>query len=109
MSKKSNAALSPKASICKEPNCFDGASIKGFCRLHFIKALAGKSEAEEVVKGEGKSRDRRRSDRFKGVDTPNSEESMDPLAMDVSGGELDADIEDLDLEPTMAPRFKKAG
>jgi hypothetical protein len=108
MPKKSTKDLSSKAPICKEPDCFDAASIKGYCRLHFIKALAGKSsEASGQDEDKNGSRDRRRSDRFKGLETPIAEEGVEPAVLEMVG-EIDTDIEDLDLEPAPAPR-KKAG
>ncbi len=111
MSKKLNPELKPKAPICKELDCFEAASIKGFCRLHFIKALAGKGTENATDKDSvAGTRERRRSDRFKGPETSMEVEELDPLALElVTGGELDTDIEDLDLDPAAGMRKKKAG
>ncbi len=97
MSKKSarvaTKSLSPKAAICKEPGCFDTPSLKGYCRLHFLKVLAGKSQGDAVPRGRLKGlRDERRSnDRTRGLDPhPINELEMSDRVQGMS--ELDMDL-----------------
>ena len=113
MSKKSARvtppALNPKAAICKEPGCFSEPSIKGYCRLHFLKVLAGKSQGDATPRGKLASvrGERRRADRARGLDPlqPNELELSDRV-QDL--GELALD--DIDLsEVSEIEDIKKTG
>ncbi|MBS1984853.1 MAG: hypothetical protein JST16_11850 [Bdellovibrionales bacterium] len=97
MSKKT-LALKPKTAICKEPNCFDAVQVKGYCRLHFLKVLAGKSEGDAQPRGELKvARERRSSNRLQGLDTPQVDDAeLSQTAS--SAGELDGDVDVVDLD-----------
>lgn len=110
MSKKSNP-LQTKGPVCKEIGCFSPPTVKGYCRLHFIKMVSQKEEEaaarEEEIAG---ARERRSRDRFKGIETHLEDENVEPNVV-AHIGELDTDIEDLDLEPgASAPgKSRKAG
>jgi hypothetical protein len=113
MSKKPKSAPSPKAAICKEPNCFETPALKGFCRLHFLKVLAGKSEGDAVAKGQlSVAKDRRRADRLKGLVPEQGDEIEGSEALETLG-ELNVDLDDLeDLHfdgQAGAKQRKKAG
>lgn len=110
MPKKSNAAPSPKAAICKEPNCFDSASVKGFCRLHFLKVVAGKSEGDQVAKGQlSVAKDRRRSDRLKGLEPAQHDESeATEMVENLTELQVDVDeLEDLQFDGQAAAKQRK--
>lgn len=89
--------------VCKEIGCFDAPQAKGYCRLHFLKVLAGKGEGDQTPRGELEPVERRRGNRLKGFDAGPSD---DPQASDTVEhlGELDTDIEDLDLDPAAGRR-----
>jgi hypothetical protein len=43
--------LSPKKAVCKHEGCFENPSTRGYCRLHFLSVLKGKSEGDQKPKG----------------------------------------------------------
>ncbi len=90
--------LQSKGPVCKEIGCFSSPAVKGYCRLHFLKVVAHKDD--EQAKGEDapSGKERRQRDRFKGIETHLEDENVDPHVVEHIG-ELDTDIEDLDLEP----------
>jgi hypothetical protein len=112
MTKKSAAKLESNKPVCKEEGCFESPNVKGFCRLHFLKAIAGKMQGNQVPQGKLELvQERRSQDRFQGLEPEQPDELM--AAASVSSlSELDTDLSDVNLvgltdDPTFTGR--KAG
>jgi len=67
--KEATKAIDPKKAVCKQVGCFDEASAKGLCRLHFMRVLAGKGQGNGKARGKLKPvRDRRVRSRNTGIE-----------------------------------------
>jgi hypothetical protein len=100
-------ASASKKPVCKEGGCFEDVQVKGFCRLHFLKAVKAKSlkhddEFEEARKEAG---NRRKSSRFELPDAPPSSDEAFLSRESERLSELDLDIDEFELEDTV----KKTG
>lgn len=100
-----SAAIDPKATVCLEEGCSNSASIKGYCRLHFLKLLKGKAEGPATSTKEHLRlvRERRKSggERLKSLE-PNNEVDETALEHTVEQmGELDTDVDMDGLEDAL--------
>ena len=93
-------AVTNKTRFCKELDCSSQAQIKGFCRLHFLKVLAGKSEGNAKPQGDLKLvKERRTADRTKGLEPGQSWDDSNSDHVSTLG-ELDLDIDPIvDFDP----------
>ncbi len=98
---KSKATL-PKAkkAFCKEAGCFENVQVKGFCRLHFLKALKAKQlkheDDFENLKKVG--HDRRNSNRLDLPDRPTTTDEAFLSRESERLSELDLDIEEFEVD-----------
>ena len=108
--------LSPKKAVCKHEGCFESPSTRGYCRLHFLSVLKGKSEGDQKpranLKAVAEDLPRRKSRPLVLVDDLGSVDEAFASNAAERMGELDLDIEgELEGElPTDGwKRFRKAG
>jgi hypothetical protein len=115
MTKKIVPFIDPKRPVCKSDNCATQASVKGLCRLHFLKSIMAKKvktpeELELEALSEMKQRNRRRSNRLMGMDeTGESEQLVDVQNRVNAIDTIDLDIEDVFETPFVSSDIKKTG
>lgn len=91
---KPASKVSKDYKVCKEEGCQDQPQVKGFCRLHFLKLMAGKAE--------GSGKPRAKLEVVKERRGSSHKESLEPVQVgDEAGsekvrllGELDTDFDD---------------
>jgi hypothetical protein len=100
---KKASDFSASKPVCKESGCMDVPQIKGFCRLHFLKVLAGKAQGSGRPSAKLHAvKDRRRAGRMSTLEPAQTDDA--PIADKArSMGELDLDIDDTGLEITGLP------
>jgi hypothetical protein len=129
MSKNSNAnstakKLDPKAAVCKELGCTDPAQVNGFCRLHFLKVVkSAKTQKSDEDAENAKARarnNRRRGNRFMGVDSLGIEDEEAPQGLVENMGNVNivdltamVDVDDVGALPSpgadIDDDYKKTG
>jgi hypothetical protein len=108
--------FSPKKAVCKHEGCFESPSTRGYCRLHFLSVLKGRSEGDQKpranLKAVAEDIPRRKARTIGLVDDLGSVDEAFASNAAERLGELDLDI-DSELEgelPTEGwKRFRKAG
>ncbi len=92
-------SIDPQKAICKQNGCFDEATAKGLCRLHFMRVLTGKGQGNGQPRADLKPvRDRRQRARNSGI-----EDTISPL--DVADVTQEIDIRnELEWETPMSER-----
>lgn len=100
----------PKKAVCKEFDCPQTATTKGYCRLHYIKKLKGSSpEAQLEHLALKKMADRRQSNRLQSPGAAPTSDASPFSPETIVGtienldGDLDLNLEEQELPSTDLP------